>query len=135
MYFPLIIGLIMIFFAIRANKKRKWLAKNGTRVQGIISGLDEQEMNEKVIYFPIVKIDDPVLGAREIRLSSGTSIMRKVGSRIELVYPPGEPDDIREHSDAMTMGHLILLIVGIFFTLFGLGWITVSLLWDYFINS
>lgn len=133
MYFTLILGAVLIYLAIRFNKKRKWLSTHGTRLQGVVIGLAEEEMNGRDLYFPIVKVDDPVLGAREIRLSEGTNMAPRVGSRMELVYHPDDLDHIQQFSTSMTMGHLVLLLVGVVFFLIGLGWITVSMVWDYYL--
>lgn len=109
MYVSFILGLIALIIGIRINNKRRRLIKNGTRVKGIIISLVEQEINDRIIYLPVVRLASE---NRDVTMSYGTNIPPKTGSTIELLYNSTNPDDVIEYSASMSTPSLILIIIG-----------------------
>ncbi|MGB6036772.1 MAG: DUF3592 domain-containing protein [Cryomorphaceae bacterium] len=135
MYFIPIFGLLFVFIGIRNHKKQKQLMKTGVRFTAEIVDLHEDMMNNRTIYYPVVRVIDEVEGTKDLRMPTGTSMRKKVGSKIDVVYDPTNFNDVHEYSNTMTLANVMFIIVGSIFTLIGIIVIALNLFWDHITSN
>jgi len=135
MYFIPILGLLFVFIGIRNHKKQKELMRNGVRCTAEIVDLHEDMMNNRTIYYPVVRVNDEVKGTLDLRMTTGTSMRKNIGSMMEVVYDPANFDDIHEYSNSMTLANVMFIIIGSIFTFIGIIVIALNLFWDHITSN
>jgi hypothetical protein len=76
--------------------RRKLLLRDGVRVAGTISGLvlKESTNDRSEHWWFVIDFTDPEGGKHQVSKVRGGSIRHlEVGDTLELVYPPGKPDN------------------------------------------
>jgi len=109
--------------------------KRGLRYRGVITALHEEEMNNRTLFYPVVRVEDEVHGQRELRLTEGSNLYRKPGSAIEVVFDPHNADEIYEYKSGMSLANVMFIIVGSLFALIGAIGTALKLFWDYIMAS
>lgn len=132
----LILGLILLFVGIRNKRKRKLLAKNGTKVTAKVIDNYESELGDRTLYYPIVEFSDRNNNKQKVKMTIGTTAYKTVGSNIEIVYDPNDYDsEVLEYSNSTSITDLIFIIVGSIFTFIGAISTILKLLWNHITNN
>lgn len=109
--------------------------RNGVRCTAEIVDLHEDMMNNRTIYYPVVRVNDEVKGTLDLRMTTGTSMRKNIGSMMEVVYDPANFDDIHEYSNSMTLANVMFIIIGSIFTFIGIIVIALNLFWDHITSN
>lgn len=134
MYIILILGFIFLLIGIRNKKKKKKLLSEGNIIEGTIIRLDENEINDRTIYHPVVQVKDHKSKFHEIRLSTGTTWPKKIGTLIKIVFDPDNPHDAFEARKSSFSAETIFIIIGSILTFIGIIAVIFSMVWNEIIN-
>ncbi|MGX5820185.1 DUF3592 domain-containing protein [Chitinophaga lutea] len=92
----LIVGGLLMYFAIRDLRGRLSFLKNGERSLGTVVRIAEREDDEGTLYSPVFEIptrDRQVISYQE--RTASTSPRWRVGDQVTFVFEPGKPETVR----------------------------------------
>ncbi len=128
MYCMLMMGLALLAFAVKAWMQVNQLERNGQRVTAKVIGLPRGRIHRdepgetEITYELVVRYRPPDEKPLELRVATGRGRGFKLHQEIQIIYDPAKPEEraILPGED-LTVGPLILTIVGFILTIFGLA--------------
>ncbi len=130
MYIILLLGMAFLFIGIRNKRKKKQLLSDGAIVEGTIIRLDENEMNNRTYFYPVVEVKDHKGNFHEIRLRFGSTWPREIGSPLKIVFDPNNPLDAFEAKKSAFSAETGFIIAGSIITFIGIIIVILGQLWD-----
>lgn len=119
-YYFLGFGVLVSAFALWAIFNNLKLLLTGTRVEGVIVGVDEQirrgdSQNKKIYYHPVIEFDSEEGNPFQFTFGSGSTLRRpEIGKSVTVVYESGRPDKATLNSFmGLWAGPLAASILGI----------------------
>jgi hypothetical protein len=118
-------GCLCLYLAIRQQRKRTYLRKNGVPADGIVIRLEQNNTRKTSSYFPVIRfvtLNQEIMIERH-HVGSYPPKFR-TGQPVQIVYDPANPKQFiigadASDRDAYTLGIIgLLIIAGVIYTSF-----------------